>query len=247
MAEERAMTLDKARELVADAEIWPRVRDFLWDFAPQIHESWLEGICGRESETADAKRETVSSLVFSLSSSPRIKRYILSTLGVEPFFHDFPKDDWSRLVLLDGSVLLEIGKWLGALVCAGELRRVTDGATVRELKAALPGVYPDVFGFTAYFSGVDFQRGKAEPQGATAVGCRPSIVENVVATGASMLFQSVSGLPAPLVSRLKLKLPSSLASRLPESGRETRDARHAAAVKKLLKLKFPEAYRLCCS
>ena len=242
MAEERAMTLDKARELVADAEIWPRVRDFLWDFAPQIHESWLEGICGRESETADAKRETVVSLVSRLSSSPRIKRYILSILGVEPFFHDFPKDDWSRLALLDGAELLEIGKWLGALVCAGELRRVTDGATVRELKAALPGVYPGVFGFTAYFTGLDGD-GSVSRSGAES----QSMSDRVVSTGIGMLYSVLSGLPAALVSRFKLKLPSSLVSRLPESGRETRDAKHAAAVKKLLKLKFPEAYRLCCS
>ena len=31
-----------ARSLVADAALWPRVRDFLWDFAPSIHPSWLE-------------------------------------------------------------------------------------------------------------------------------------------------------------------------------------------------------------
>ena len=37
-----AITLDKARELVGDAALWPRVRDFLWDFAPSIHVSWLE-------------------------------------------------------------------------------------------------------------------------------------------------------------------------------------------------------------
>ena len=33
-----------ARSLVADAALWPRVRDFLWDFAPSIHPSWLEEV-----------------------------------------------------------------------------------------------------------------------------------------------------------------------------------------------------------
>ena len=129
-------TLDEARELVSDAELWPRVRDFLWDFAPQVHESWLEDVCGRE--TMDPGREVGSSLVSSLSSSPRVKRFVLDKLGVEPFFFDFPRGDWSRLALLDGAALLEIAGWLGALACADDLRRVTDGTTVRELKAYMP-------------------------------------------------------------------------------------------------------------
>ena len=33
-----------ARALVADTVLWPRVRDFLWDFAPQVHPNWLEGL-----------------------------------------------------------------------------------------------------------------------------------------------------------------------------------------------------------
>lgn len=227
-----AITLDEARELVSDATLWPRVRDFLWDFAPQVHESWLEGL---EREAPDAGREAVSSLVSRLASSPRAKQFILESLGVKPFFHTFPKDDWSRLALLDGATLLDIVKWLGALACADELRHVTDGKTVRELKSSLRGVYPEVFGFTAYFN-FSSRRG-AEAQ---------SLADEVVMTGCVTMLSAVAGLPSSLVSRLKLKLPSSLVSRLPDAGRETRDERHATALKKLLKLKFPEAYSLCC-
>ena len=36
--------IDEARMLVADADLWPRIRDFLWDFAPQIHPSWVEDL-----------------------------------------------------------------------------------------------------------------------------------------------------------------------------------------------------------
>ena len=97
----REFAIDEARELVANRLLWPRVRDFLWDFAPQVHESWLEDIRGRE--TMDAGREAVPSQVSRLASSPRVKRFILDQLGVEPCFHDFPKDDGSRLVLLDGA------------------------------------------------------------------------------------------------------------------------------------------------
>ena len=42
MEKAEAITLDEARELVGDAALWPRMRDFLWDFAPSIHVSWLE-------------------------------------------------------------------------------------------------------------------------------------------------------------------------------------------------------------
>ena len=235
-----AIDKEQARALVGDAALWPLVRDFLWDFAPQIHESWLDGMFGQEA--AGERRETVSSLVSRLSSSPRVKKLILERLGVEPFFHDFPKDDWSRLSLLDGATLVAIAKWLGALACAEELRRVTDGATVRELKSSLRGIYPEVFSFTAYFAGLD-GGGSVSRRGAEA----QSLSDRVVSTGVEMLHSILSDLPVSLVSRLKFKFPSSLVSRLPDCGRETPDARRAGAVKKLLKLKFPEAYRICCS
>ena len=240
----REFAIDEARELVANRLLWPRVRDFLWDFAPQVHESWLEDIRGRE--TMDAGREAVPSQVSRLASSPRVKRFILDQLGVEPCFHDFPKDDGSRLALLDGATLLAIVRWLGALACADELRKVTDGKTVRALKAALPGVYPEVFGYTAYFPlsrGDEWiARRDAETQ---------SLADQVVLTGFNILLSARTDLPASLVSRLKLKLPKSLCDsaslRETTSRRDRKDAVARAAILKLLKLKFPEAYSLCCS
>ena len=239
----REFAIDEARELVANRLLWPRVRDFLWDFAPQVHESWLEDIRGRE--TMDAGREAVPSQVSRLASSPRVKRFILDQLGVEPCFHDFPKDDGSRLALLDGATLLAIVRWLGALACADELRKVTDGKTVRALKAALPGVYPEVFGYTAYFPlsrGDEWiARRDAETQ---------SLADQVVSTGFNILLSARTDLPASLVSRLKLKLPKSLCDsaslRETTSRRDRKDAVARAAILKLLKLKFPEAYSLCC-
>ena len=41
MAKEKNISIDDARALVADEALWPRMRDFLWDFTPQIHASWL--------------------------------------------------------------------------------------------------------------------------------------------------------------------------------------------------------------
>ena len=227
-----------ARALVADAALWPRVRDFLWDFAPSIHPSWLE-------ELESLKFGGSAPQNIKLSNYQTIKLFILSTLGIEPCFHAFPKDDWSRLVLLDGQTLELIVKWLGALACAENLRRVTDGKAVRELKAALPGIYPEVFGYTAYFARTDSLRSDEETRREEVpdAGGRPSIVENVVSAGLSIVDSLLVDVPSPLAARFRFKLPKSLcASASPRLKKET----CGAVVAKLLKLKFPEAYRLCC-
>ena len=216
--------MDEARALVADQALWPRVRDFLWDFATQVHESWLGGLVAPNYQT--------------LLASSRVKRLVLSSLRITPCFHTFPKDDWSRLLLLDGATLEEIAKWLGAVACAGDLRCVTDGATVRELKAALPGIYPDVFGYTMYFKGVDLAAKDAK-------SAKGRMSEDVVSTGLSIIVSLLDSLPEALSSRLEFKLPKGLCYLCVLCGENERPALDAA-VKRLLKLKFPEAYKLCC-
>ena len=163
-------------------------------------------------------------------SSPRVKRYILESLGVEPCFHTFPKEDGSRILLLDGATLESAAKWLGALACAESLRRVTSGEVVRELKSKLRGIYPEVFSYTAYF-GEFASRRDAEAQSLQTV---------VVEEGYALLQSVVANLPSPLVARLKFKLPKGLCASA--SLREVK----LSAVLKLFKLKFPEAYKLCC-
>ena len=216
MTETQAIGIDQARALAGDAALWPRVRDFLWNFAAQIHPSWLADVPG-------------ASGLSGISDSPRVRKYVLSALGVEPCFHAFPKEDGSRLLLLDGSTLESVVMWLGALSCAGRLRTVTGGSSVRALKAALPGVYPDVFSYTAYFGRMEAQHPTDDPAG-------------VVAAGRDILAGALSSLPGPLAARLALKLPKSLAA-----DGEPRASAGVGTVMKLLKLKFPEAYKLCCS
>jgi len=219
------VTMEEARALVADKALWPRVRDFLCDFTPQIHESWLE-------EQPDSPSANLTN--YKTAPSPRIKRYILDTLGVERCFHTFPKDDKSRLLLLDGETLLLIVKWLGAIACADELRRVTDGTTVRSLKAALPGIYPAVFSYTAYFKGSkapgDSKADRVKVDG-----------DSVINVGYSLLYASVAHLPEPLLHRFRLKLPKSLATDPPNH-----PTTQMPNLQLLLKLRFPEAYKLCC-
>jgi hypothetical protein len=247
MEKAEAITLDEARELVGDAALWPRMRDFLWDFAPSIHVSWLEEKFGSLEVWKFGGEEKHPSNPLTIQSSPRVKRFILEALGVEPFFHDFPKDDWSRLALLDGATLLEIAKWLGALACAGELRRVTNGATVRELKTALRGVYPEVFGFTAYFRGLEVLK-FGSLDGAKNVAAQ--VEEN----GHALLASVVEDLSPQLQLRLRLKLPAAIqASNLPtfqtskHPNIQTSKHQLLQVLRKLLKLRFPEAYSLCCS
>ena len=224
MAKETDITVEEARELVSDRLLWPRVRDFLWNFASQVHASWTEDLFS--SIGADAQNGM---------ASPRVKRYVLETLGVEPCFHTFPKDDGSRLLLLDGATLESIAKWLGALACATKLRGVTSGADVRALKAALPGIYPDVFAYMAYFSGMNLAAKDAKG------------AEEVVAVGFAMLYSAFASLPSSLVSRLRFKFPKALCDLCVLCGEKEDVPARLQVVNKLLKLKFPEAYSLCCS
>ena len=97
-------------------------------------------------------------------------------------FRTYPKGDVRRVELLDADTRREIGRWLEGLEKSAEWRLVLDGAKVRELKAAHPGVYPDVFRYLPYFARYDLKTVRDNPE----------------------------------------------------------------ALKLLLKLKFPEAYELCC-
>ena len=238
---------DEARALVGNAALWPRVRDFLWDFAPQVHESWLGSSVvrwlGGEESSQPSNHSTTPPPNHQTLSSPRVKRYILESLGVEPCFHAFPKEDGSRLLLLDAATLESLVRWLGALACAEELRKITDGATVKTLKAALPGVYPDVFGYTAYFAFGSYLS-HAETQRAQRLD------ETIVRVGYEILFSIVANQPSALVSRFKLKFPKNLCDLCRSATlRETEKSRveiKFPTILKLLKLKFPEAYSLCC-
>ena len=227
MADASNITIDEARNLVADRVLWPHVRDFLWDFAAQIHPSWIKGL---EIEVQDGSLQAFD--FQRLADSPRVKAHVLRQLGVKPVFYEFPKEDWSRLLLLDGATLLEIAKWLGAISCADSLRRVTDGATVRALKAALPGIYPEAFSYTMYFTCL------AAKNAGTA--------EEVLHSGLATLLGIIKPLPASLVARLKFKLPKSLCDLCVPCDERKEPSSVNDAVKKLLKLKFPEAYSLCC-
>ena len=95
------LTIDEARRMVANADLWPQVRDYL--------------VRGGEFEL-------------------------------------FPACVKSRLKLVDGETLSRIDMWVEALNSAPEWKGVVEGDKVRELKSRYPGVYPEVFRYSAYFS-----------------------------------------------------------------------------------------------
>ena len=233
------VTVEEARNLVADQALWPRVRDFLWDFAPQVHPSWLEDLFSSDSPLLGhplcGQPSAGGYAVLRDMKSPRVKRFVLDSLGVEPCFHRFPKDDGSRLMLLDGATLVSVAKWLGALACAESLRRVTSGSVVRELKAALPGVYPEVFGYTMYFGGFAAKNAKDA-----------KTADEILAAGLEILASAVAGVFEPLASRLKFKIPKNLCDLCVPCGEKETLSIAFPTILKLLKLKFPEAYSLCC-
>ena len=117
---------------------------------------------------------------------------------------------------------------LGALACAEDLRQVTDGATVRALKAALPGVYPEVFRIAPYF-----HKWRLPETGGT----------EFTLEGFRLLMTALKRLPGPLLDRQRLRFPVALeAGFFPLDGEVGLDL-----VYRLLELQFPEEHSLCCS
>ncbi len=245
--------LAEARTLVA-SPLWPRIRAFLWDFASLCDPARLvaafeapssEG----EEQAADDGESLVtrhSSLVTAegLLGSPRTDRAAEKALGLAPFFHPFPAEDASRLLLLSREDYDRLAQFLGVVALAPALRRVALGAEVRALKAALSGVYPEALSYAAYF-------GKFAPlfkQFAPADGAaNPATVQS---TGHSILAAALSDLPPELLLRQRLRFPegSPADAALGGAGSPGGPRKEAAQAANLaLKLFNPSEYRTLCS
>ena len=125
--------------------------------------------------TVDEARDLIDSPIW-----PKVRDRFLETGE----FCVYPIGDFRRLEYLDEAVRARIASWQEGLRLAPAWRKVVDGATVRELKAKYPDVYPEAMRYAAYFE----RELRDAPEG-----------------------------------------------EFPES-----------ALRRLLKMKFPEAYRLCC-
>ena len=96
----------------------------------------------------DLTLEEARGLVSNAALWPKVRDYLAK--GGERV--RFPKGAKARLVLVDGETRARINMWVEALGRADGWKSVVDGEKVRALKAEFPGVYPEVFRYSAYFS-----------------------------------------------------------------------------------------------
>jgi len=245
-------SLAEARALVS-SPLWPAVRTFLWDFASLCDPARLAAALGGSEGAAPRSLDP--------RSSPRLARAAERALGLSPFFHPFPAADASRLLLLSREDYDHLALFLGTVALAPALRRVTLGADVRALKAALPD-YRETLAFTAYFrkSEALFQR--------LAPSDTPATAESVAAAGHRLLAAALSDLPAPLLLRQRLRFPAGSpadaalgGANSPSDPQAAGSADHSAfsiqhsalagdalaAAKLALKLSIPQEYTTCFS
>ena len=207
-----AISLADARPLVA-SPLWPRIRAFLWDFASLCDPARLAAAAGGSGDAVPRSLD--------LLGSPRVAAGALRALGLSPFFHSFPATDASRLLLLSREDYDRLAQFLGVVAFAPALRRVTAGADVRALRAALPGVYPATLAFTAYFrkheplfKQVAFKDSSQvpkfessnvpDPEPANPPTCQPA---NIMGGGHRLLAAALSDLPPALLLRQRLRFP----------------------------------------
>ena len=79
-------------------------------------------------------------------------------------FKSYPKGDLRRLELLDDGRRTAIDRWVEGLAKAEDWRKVLDGRQVKEIRAAYPDVYPDVFRYLPYFARFDMKDVKGNPE-----------------------------------------------------------------------------------
>ena len=187
-----AISLADARPLVA-SPLWPRIRAFLWDFASLCDPARLAAAAGGSGDAAPRSLDP--------RSSPRLARAAERALGLSPFFHHFPATDASRLLLLSREDYDRLAQFLGVVAFAPALRRITAGADVRALRAALPGVYPATLAFTAYFRRHEPLFERLVPAGEAA---NPAVV---CSAGHRLLAAALSDLPPALLLRQRLRFP----------------------------------------
>ena len=253
VARRSSLGLEEARALVA-SPLWPRIRAFLWNFASLCDPARLTAAFEAPSSNGEEQAEGAgdplvtrhSSLVTAegLLGSPRTARAAEKALGLSSFFHGFPAEDSSRLLLLSREDYDRLAQFLGVVALAPALRRVALGAEVRALKAALSGVYPEALSYAAYFGKFATLFKQFAPADGAA---NPTTVQS---TGHSILAAAFSGLPPELLLRQRLRFPASSPAdaALGGAGSPGGPRKEAAQAANLaLKLFNPSEYRTLCS
>ena len=196
-----------------------------------------------------------------LLDAPRVAAGALRALGVEPVFHPFPATDASRLLLLSREDYDRLAQFLGVVALAPALRRVTAGADVRALKAALPD-YRESLAFAAYFHRFEALFKRFEPaeqaadpavENSSLVTRHSSLSAAVPAAGHRLLAAALSDLPPELLLRQRLRFPAgspadaALAREAGSVPEASASGAALAAAKLALKLSNPQEYTTCFS
>ena len=276
-----AISLADARPLVA-SPLWPRIRAFLWQFETLCDESRLrsqvqtfarsqvpssdpavppDGEPETDGDAAEPSNLRTFELANALATTPRVAAGALRALGVEPAFHSFPATDASRLLLLSREDYDRLAQFLGVVALAPALRRVTAGADVRTLKAALPD-YRETLAYAAYFHRFEalFKRFEPAEQAADPAVENSSLVPRpsslpaaVLAAGHALLAAALSDLPPELFLRQRLRFPAgspadaALAREAGSVPEASASGAALAAAKLALKLSIPQEYTTCFS
>lgn len=231
---ERTLSIEEARNVVADGPRWAAMRDFLWGFASQLDrgrvQAWLPSDLPPESLTPPYPAPLAKAL--------------LQHEGLEAIpFYDFPAENGSRLLLCSAATYAQIAQWLGVLIYADALRGIVAGDQVRALRQQLPGVYPEALTYTAYFSRWKFTFEKAKTL--LSIDAPETWGERVRVAGFRVLASLLRTVPEPLMKRQRARFPVAdepCFEPLPEA---LFSEKQLDLLFLLLKLRFPEANALC--
>lgn len=229
-----AAALSRWRELVrGDSPLWREISRFLFDFTSLMD--------------AERLRAAVSPLDSSLlagegRAAVRLRRLVLARHGVEACSHAFPREDGSRIVLLEKSSLWCLAEWLGCLSCAPQLRKVILKSQVTALSSELALGYPAVFRREAYY-----QRWLERLRASSAELTSSSLWGEVVrGQGLRLLSAILSPLPSPLLIRFRLRFPESCSRWLePLPGWECQ-AGDVELLETILRHEDKEGWSRCC-
>ena len=166
----------------------PRALEFLLLPSRYLHPDWAERLVGAAlwREAAARRRGELA-----------ISRHILARIGVDPEDRIAFDGKAARLALLDGAALAALSRRAGLSLAAPAISRLVDRASVRALKAAI--------GAEPYEAAV--REARLRPAVApTAAASAEALVAEAGTLGWRCLAAALSGEPAGLLRRLRLKL-----------------------------------------
>lgn len=208
--------------------LWERAAGFLWEPL-----SWIE---------AGHLQPLFPQLSLPVVQLPPVaQQYALERLGLAPFTHSFPVEDGSRFLLLELPTLTTLAQWLGALAYTCPLRSVMEGAQVRRLQRAFPGVYPEVLHALGWFLP---ELPRLQQAAETDEVPEKAVLERA---GWRLLYAQLSHLPDALLRRLRLRFPPEMASLWEHPLVWKHRSEDILLLQRLLKRLAPGGYRLCCS